>query len=48
MYSVVHEFKAINAISGHEREFKPGETVVSDSGCVMGQPHSRLINDSLS
>jgi hypothetical protein len=31
-YSVVHGFRATNAISGHEREFKPGEIVVSYPG----------------
>lgn len=35
-YSVVHGFKATNTISGQEREFKPGETVVSYPGKTDG------------
>ena len=31
-FSVVRPFKATNAISGREREFKPGETLLSDPG----------------
>jgi hypothetical protein len=29
---VMHGFKATNVISGREREFKPGETVLSTPG----------------
>jgi hypothetical protein len=35
-YSVVHAFKATNAISGREREFKPGETLLSDRNQTNG------------
>jgi hypothetical protein len=30
-FTVVQPFKAENAISGREREFKPGEKLISDS-----------------
>lgn len=36
-YSVVHSFKATNMISGSEREFKPGETVSSDTRQIDGK-----------
>ena len=35
-FSVVHAFNATNAISGRQREFKPGETLLCDPGQADG------------